>query len=67
MSDRFSTPELLTASDLATRLGIRPATVYEWYRKRRIPGRKLSPKVLRFDLADVLAKLAPSAEREVGQ
>ena len=58
---------LLTAADLAARLGIRPATVHEWYRKGRIPGRKLSPKVLRFDLADVLAKLAPSAEKGVAR
>jgi hypothetical protein len=64
MSERH-TDSLLTAVALAARLGIRPATVLEWYRKGRIPGRRLSPKVLRFDLADVLARLTPSAEKGV--
>ena len=51
--------DLLTSAELAARLGIRPATVLEWHRKGRIPVRRLSPKVLRFDLAEVLAALDP--------
>ena len=48
---------LLTAAELAERLGVKPGTVLGWYRKGRIPARKLSHKVLRFDLADVLSAL----------
>ena len=51
--------DLLTSAELAARIGIKPATVIDWHRKGRIPGRKLSPKVLRFDLAEVLAALDP--------
>ena len=51
--------DLLTTAQLADRLGVRPSTVLDWQRKGRIPSRRLSPKVLRFDLADVLAALAP--------
>ena len=48
---------LLTAAELAERLGVKPGTVLGWHRKGRIPARKLSHKVLRFDLADVLSAL----------
>ena len=50
-----STDDLMTASELAGRLGVRPGTVLLWYRQGRIPGRRLSHKVLRFNLAEVLA------------
>ena len=49
--------ELLTAAEMADRLKVKPGTILGWYRNGRIPGRKLSPKVLRFDLAEVVAAL----------
>ena len=55
-----SSNDLLTSSELADRLGIKPATVLDWYRKGRIPALKISPKVLRFNLTEVLAALAPT-------
>jgi excisionase family DNA binding protein len=54
---RVDRDALLTAAELAERLGVRPGTVLGWHRKGRIPARKLSQKVLRFDLAEVLAAL----------
>lgn len=48
---------LLRADQLAERLGVKPATVLVWNRKGIIPSRRLSHKVLRFDLADVVAAL----------
>ena len=58
--------DLLTAADLADRLGIKPATVLYWHRTGRIPGRKLAHKVLRFNLADVLAALESASATEGG-
>ena len=55
---------LLTAAALAERLGVRPGTVLGWHRRGRIPSRKLSPKVLRFDLVEVLAALEPRRRPE---
>ena len=49
--------DLLTADEVGQRLRVRPGTVLAWYREGRIPARKLSHKVLRFSLADVLAAL----------
>ena len=50
---------LLTADELANRLGIKPGTILDWHRRGRIPSRKLSHKVVRFDLSEVLAALEP--------
>jgi excisionase family DNA binding protein len=60
MPTASATVELLTAPELAERLGVRPGTVLQWYRQGRIPGRKLSHKVLRFVLTEVLAATEPS-------
>jgi hypothetical protein len=49
--------ELLAARELATHLGVRPGTVLGWHRQGKIPSRRLSHKVLRFSLRDVLAAL----------
>ena len=49
--------DLMTARELAGHLGVKPATVLAWHRQGRIPGRRLSHKVLRFSLRDVLAAL----------
>ncbi len=48
---------LLTAVELATKIGVRPDTVKLWARKGMIPAIRISPKVIRFDLSAVLAAL----------
>jgi excisionase family DNA binding protein len=52
--------ELLTASELAERLQIKPSTVLDWQRTGRIPSLRLSHKVLRFNLGDVVTALKRS-------
>ena len=59
--------DLLTSAELAERLRVKPMTILGWYRKGRIPARKLSPKVLRFDLAEVVAALEAATERPAGR
>ncbi len=54
--------DLLTAAELAGRLRVKPGTVLGWHRDGRIPARKLSHKVLRFDLAEVLAALESAGD-----
>jgi excisionase family DNA binding protein len=49
--------DILTRAELAARLGVRPDTIGRWTRSGRIPARRLSPKVVRYDLAAVLAAL----------
>lgn len=57
VSATVESDDLLTAAELAERLRVKPGTVLGWHRKGRIPVRKLSPKVLRFALAEVVAAL----------
>jgi predicted site-specific integrase-resolvase len=49
--------DLMSAVELAHRLGVKPGTILAWHRKGRIPSRRLSHKLLRFGLADVLSAL----------
>lgn len=49
--------DLLTATELADRLRIKRSTVLDWHRSGRIPSIRLSHKVLRFNLGEVLAAL----------
>jgi excisionase family DNA binding protein len=60
----FPQDTLLTAARLAARLGVKPETVLRWHRDGKIPARKLSHKVLRFDLAEVVAALEASQRLE---
>ena len=41
--------DLLTAAELADRLRVKPGTILGWHQSGRIPGRRLSHKVLRFE------------------
>jgi excisionase family DNA binding protein len=47
----------LTAAELAVRLRVKTDTVLRWHRAGKIPAVRISAKVLRFDLAEVLAAL----------
>ncbi len=58
----MKTTEYLTADELARRLGLRPDTVRQWARKRRIPAIRLSPKVIRFDLDKVMSFLSSNGK-----
>jgi predicted site-specific integrase-resolvase len=49
--------DLMTARELAGHLGVRPGTILDWHRQGKIPGRRLSHKVLRFSLRDVVNAL----------
>lgn len=49
--------ELLTASELADRLRVKPGTVREWTRQGRIPAVRITQKVLRYDYSEVLKSL----------
>ena len=56
---------LLTAEELAERLRVRPNTVKAWARDGRIPAIRLSPKIIRFDLDEVVEALRRrTAERQ---
>jgi excisionase family DNA binding protein len=49
--------DLLTAEQLAERLGVKPRTVKEWLRAGLIPATRLTPKVIRYDLEQVVTAL----------
>lgn len=51
---------ILTAKDIAERWGVSLPTVYKLFRDGRLPGRRLSPKNIRFRLVDVEAYEAAS-------
>ena len=52
---------VLTAAELAERLQVKTQTVLSWHRTGRIPVRRLTRKVLRFSLPDVMAALESKA------
>lgn len=49
--------DLLTRAMLADAISVKPGTISAWTRAGRIPAVRLSPKVVRYRLADVLASL----------
>lgn len=54
--------ELLSAAQLAARLGVRPMTIRSWVLKGRIPEIRFSRKVRRFDLDAVIKTLQAQAQ-----
>ncbi len=58
--------DLLTADELAVHLHLRASTVRRWAHEGRIPVVRLSPKVVRFDLARVVEALKTAAETGKG-
>lgn len=59
-------PELVEAEDLAELLRVSTDTVLEWARAGRIPCRRFGPRVIRFDLDEVLEAEERRARREGG-
>jgi excisionase family DNA binding protein len=49
--------ELLKTEELAQRLQVKPDTIRRWVRRGLLPVMRISPKVFRFDLIEVLATL----------
>ena len=47
----------LTAAELARHLRVTTPTVLRWHRAGKIPAVRITAKVLRFDLTDVLTAL----------
>jgi excisionase family DNA binding protein len=56
--------DCLTAVELAERLRVKPSTVLDWQRAGRIPSIRITPKVLRFNLGDVMAALKAAVAGE---
>lgn len=54
---------LLDANELAQKLGVHPATVFR-LRKEGLPYIKVSPKVVRYDLEDVVAWMKARGQKE---
>lgn len=59
--------ELLTARELAKRLRVSPETVRAWARRGCIPTLRLSPKVIRYNTASVLAALSATPAKGVAR
>ena len=49
--------DLLTAEELAERLGVKPRTVKGWLQTGLIPATRLTRKVIRYDLEQVVDAL----------
>jgi excisionase family DNA binding protein len=62
--------DLLTAVELANRLNIKPDTIRAWTRAGKIPARRLSYKVVRYNLPIVVqaleSKASPKPRRPAG-
>lgn len=54
---------LVTADDLAAWLGVAPRTVSGWAREGRIPSIRISHKVVRYDLNEVVRTLRDQARQ----
>jgi len=53
----MATEKLLTAEEIAAALQVQPSTIRLWARRGRIPTIRLTPKVVRYDLASVVRAL----------
>ena len=56
--------EFLTAEQLAQDLSLKPATIKRWALEGIIPCLRLSPKVVRFDPAEVEKALKKRARKD---
>lgn len=58
--------EIVTASELANRLRLKPETIRIWARKGLIPSLHPTPKTLRFDMESVLAAMGKISAGQKG-
>lgn len=56
--------DLLTAEELGARLRVAPGTILGWARSGHIPAVRMSPKVVRFRLDEVVAALQRRTKRK---
>ncbi len=56
--------ELLTANELADRLHLRPSTIRRWAREGRIPAVRVTAKVVRYDLVEVVRAVRAGQESQ---
>jgi excisionase family DNA binding protein len=54
---------LVSASEIAERLGIQHQTIYLWVRQKRIPFYRVG-RLVKFDEAEVLARFKSDADRQ---
>ena len=59
--------QMLTAAEVADRLGVKASTVMKWSWAGKIPSRKLSAKVVRFDYSAVVTALESADRKAVAQ
>ena len=57
--------DLLTAEQLAKKLGVKPDTVRKWHRAGLIPASRLTPKVIRYNL-DVVVNTLKNRQQSRG-
>lgn len=57
-------PELITASELAERLRMKPKTIIGLAREGKIPRIKLSRRIVRFDYEEVVQAMKALAAKE---
>jgi len=62
--DNGEAARLITARELASRLGVTTNTIHTWARDGRIPCLRVGRKTLRFDPAAVVAALEANARRQ---
>jgi len=58
--------QFLSKKELAGVLKVSSRTIENWISERRLPYLRLSPRLTRFDLPNVLAALARYEVREIG-
>jgi predicted DNA-binding transcriptional regulator AlpA len=51
----MTTTEYLVLDEAAAMYRVHPATIRVWIKERNFPAGRISPRVLRFDKAEVLA------------
>lgn len=58
---------MMTANEVAEQLRLRPGTIRLWTREGIIPAMRLTPKVVRYDLAEVESALRKRSNLKEGK
>ena len=61
------TSELITAAEIGERLRVRPATVRLWTQDGIIPAVRITGKVIRYDVIEVITALRQRSKQKVGE